>query len=499
MNEIFDGFSAEELFERGQGLTYQDVLFLPGYISFAPQDVSLKTRLTRDISINCPIISSPMDTVTESEMAIKLALLGGVGIIHCNNSIDEQVAMVRKVKRFKNGFITDPVCFSPNHTIKDVEEIRQQVTFSSFPVTQSGKANSKILGLVTKRDIDMETNKNKPLHEVMSKDLVTVLEGVSLEKANEILKTCKKGKLLVVDKDGCLVSMVSRMDILKNKDYPLASKSSKSKQLLAGASISTREADKERLDALVDEGLDIVVLDSAQGHSIYQIEMIQHIKKKHKDLQIVAGNVVTRTQAKGLIEAGADALRIGMGPGSICTTQETMACGRGQATAVYWVARFARENNIPVIADGGIDSIGALVKALVLGASSVMMGGMLAGTDESPGEYYYRNGVRLKRYRGMASPDAMKMGGDKRYYSENEEIKVAQGVSGSVVARGSIFKFVPYLTQGVKQAFQDIGVKSLEEAHRSLYEGFVRMEKRSPSAQLEGKPHHLHDFENSYL
>lgn len=495
-----DGLSAEELFKPGVGLTYQDILFLPGYIDFAANDVDLTTQLTRDITVHCPIASSPMDTVTESDMAIKMALLGGIGFIHCNNSIEEQANMVKKVKRYKNGFISDPICIAPNLLICDMDDIRNKHNFNSFPVTETGKVGSKLLGLVTKSDIDLESNRNLTISQIMTKDLIVVQEGVSLSEANAILKECKKGKLPVVDKGGNLVAMVSRGDIKKNQEFPLASKSIRNKQLMVGASVSTHPGDRARLEALYAEGLDIVIIDSAQGFSSFQIDLIRYIKQKYSSLQVIAGNVVTSTQAEGLIQAGADGLRVGMGPGSICTTQETMACGRAQGTAVYQTSKLGRKYGIPVIADGGISTIGDLVKALALGAGIGMMGGLLAGTDEAPGEFYYRNGVRLKHYRGMASADALKRsGGARRYMSEDSNIKVAQGVSGSVVARGSLLSFIPYIIQGVKQAFQDFGVKSIKDAHKALASGNIRMEKRSPSAQVEGKVHNLYDYENPVI
>ncbi|EKD28385.1 MAG: hypothetical protein ACD_79C00320G0001 [uncultured bacterium] len=494
-----DGLSAEELFGQGRGLTYKDILFLPGYIDFNVEDVDLTTNLTKDIKIAVPIASSPMDTVTESEMSIKMALLGGIGFIHCNNSIEDQAAMVRKVKRFKNGFITEPVCVSPNDLISDVDKLKKTVNFSTFPVTENGKPFSKLLGLITKRDIDLESDRSIPIKDVMTKNLVTVKEGATLPEANKILKECRKGKLPVVDQDGNLVAIVSRKDIRKNQDFPHASKSTKTKQLLVGAALSTHPADRQRLEALNHEGVDVVVIDSAQGYSSFQIEMIKFIKSRYPSIQVIGGNVVTCAQAEGLIKAGADGLRIGMGPGSICTTQETMACGRAQATAVYQTAKFATKYGVPVIADGGIGSIGDLVKALVIGGSVGMMGGLLAGTDEAPGEFYYRNGVRLKRYRGMASPDAMKEGGAKRYFSEDSKIRVAQGVSGSVIARGSLTSFIPYICQGLKHAFQDIGVKSVAQGHNSLREGKIRIERRSASAQKEGNVHDLYDYENPMI
>lgn len=494
-----DGLTAEELFNQGIGLTYQDIIFLPGYIDFSVNEVSLKTNLTKEIQLANPIASSPMDTVTESQMAIYLALLGGIGFIHCNNTIEEQVKMVKKVKRFKNGFIMEPVCISPETKLFEIDELKSTLNFSSFPVTENGKPGSKLLGLITSRDIDLETDRNITVKNIMVKNLITIKEGCDLIEANKILKECKKGKLPVVDKNYNLVQMVSRKDIQKNIDFPNASKSSTTKQLLVGAAVSTHPSDNERIEALYNAGLDAVIIDSAQGYSSFQINMIKFIKNNFKELQVIGGNVITQEQAKGLIDAGADALRIGMGPGSICTTQETMACGRAQGTAVYKTAQYARKYGVPVIADGGISSIGDLVKAIVLGGSVAMMGSLLAGTDEAPGEFYYRNGVRLKRYRGMASSDAMKEGGAKRYFSETSKIRVAQGVSGSVIARGSLTFFIPYLCQGMKHAFQDLGVKSIQEAHKAVNAGTLLMERRSPSAQSEGKVHHLYDYDTPII
>jgi len=327
----------------------------------------------------------------------------------------------------------------------------------------------------------------------MTTELVTAPVGISLPEGNRILKQSKKGKLPVVDSEGRLVSLMSRTDLRKNQDFPLASKSP-SKQLMVGAAVGTRESDRERLEALVEADLDVVVFDSAQGHSSYEIEMVRWTREHFPDLQILGGNVVTVDQCLGLIEAGVDGLRVGMGSGSICITQETVAVGRSQASAVYECARFAREHDVPVMADGGITSAGHIARALALGASTVMMGAMLAGTDEAPGEYYYEGGVRLKRYRGMASLEAMAEGGDKRYLADQEQIKVAQGVSGAVVDKGSIVHYVPYLTQGLKQAMQDMGCRSLRQMQECLYNGTLRFETRSPSAQREGGVHDLHSF-----
>ena len=493
-----DGEAAVTLFGKGEGLTYNDFIILPGRISFTLENVGLSTRITRRIKLQNPIASSPMDTVTEARMAISLALLGGIGFIHYNNTIDEQVREVRKVKRFENGFITDPRVLGPANTIRDIDKVREKEGFSGIPITEDGTLHTPLVGIVTNRDIDFEPNRDRPLREVMVTQVITAAEGISLTEANRILKESKKGKLPIVDRQGRLVSLVSRTDLKKNRDFPEASKNAK-KQLRVGASISTKDTDKERLAALAEAGADVIVVDSAQGDSVFQTSMLEHIKTHFPQVDVLAGNVVTQRQCENLVAAGADGIRVGMGPGSICITQETMAVGRAQATAVYRCALFCREKGIPVVADGGIANIGNLMKALAVGADVGMMGSMFAGTQEAPGEYFYKDGVRVKKYRGMASIEALERGGGKRYFSDDQNIKVAQGVSGLVVDKGSTMNLVPYILQGLRQALQDIGVQSIQELHESLWSGGLLFERRSNSAQREGGVHGLFSYQEPVL
>jgi IMP dehydrogenase len=486
-----DGQDAESFFSGGTGLTYDDLILLPGHIDFGVSEVSLETRVSRNIALRAPIVSSPMDTVTESTMAIYLALLGGIGIIHCNNPIEEQVEHVRRVKRFENGFITDPICLSPAHTIADVDRIKAAHGFSSIPITEDGRVGSRIVGLVTNRDIDLEKDRSRKLEEVMTRDLLWARKGVSLEEANQILRRSKKGKLPIVDEEGRLLALVTRSDLIKNREFPDATKDTVTKRLKCGAAVSTREEDRERIAALVEAGADLLVVDSAQGDSVFQEKTIEWIKERHPRVDVMAGNVVTSGQSRRLLDAGADALRVGMGPGSICITQETMAVGRAQATAVFHCARAARERGVPVVADGGCSSIGHIAKALACGGAAAMLGSMLAGTKESPGEYFYEQGVRVKRYRGMASFEAMEKGGGKRYFAEKEKIRVAQGVSGTVVDKGSILDYVPYILQGLRHSLQDLGCRSIAVLHARLWKGELRFERRTPAAQIEGGVHGL--------
>eukprot|EP00456_Euglypha_rotunda_P027186 TRINITY_DN21763_c0_g1_i4.p1 TRINITY_DN21763_c0_g1~~TRINITY_DN21763_c0_g1_i4.p1 ORF type:complete len:435 (+),score=58.32 TRINITY_DN21763_c0_g1_i4:317-1621(+) len=428
-----------------------------------------------------------MDTVTEHKMAIAIALQGGMGIIHMNNSIEEQVEEVKMVKRFKNGFITNPKVLSVHHTIKDVDEIKAKYGFSGIPITDNGKLGGKLVGIVSDRDTDFLTDRNQKLESIMTKELVVAKENLSLEDANTILTGSRKAKLPIVNDRFELVALIARSDLLKNRAHPLASKDS-AKRLLCGASIGTREEDRARAQALVEAGVDVLVIDSRQGDSSFQIDMIKWLKKNFPKVDVMGGNVVTQRQALNLIAAGVDGLRVGMGVGSISTTQEVRAVGRPQGTAVFSVAQYASKYGIPVTADGGIANTGHIIKALSLGASTVMMGSMLAGTEEAPGEYFYQEGKRLKKYRGTGSSEVLQPKG------RTGQITVARGVSGTVVDKGHIDKYLPYLLQSVRHGLQDIGVKDLDTLHKKRVEKKLRFGLRTFAGVREGGVHDLHSY-----
>ncbi|PRQ30358.1 putative IMP dehydrogenase [Rosa chinensis] len=492
MSIIEDGFSSDRLFNQGYSYTYDDVIFLPHYIDFPTDAVLLPTKLSRRLPLSIPCVSSPMDTVTESHMAVSMAALGGIGILHSNAASSDQAAMVRSVKARRVPLLSAPVFKSPEDRIHN-DDVFDHGANPYVLVTESGAPSSKLLGYVASRDWVKLADKEVKIYDYMvsCKDMVLPwssdlgrIEEFMAEKGRDVAATVRGDEV---------VDVVGKEDVERIRGYPKLGVGSVGPDgsWRVGAAIGTRESDKERLEELVKAGIDVVVLDSSQGNSIYQIEMIKYIKKMYSDLDVVGGNVVTVSQAQNLIQAGVDGLRVGMGSGSICTTQEVCAVGRGQATAVYKVASVASQSGVPVIADGGISNSGHIVKALTLGASTVMMGSFLAGSTEAPGAYENQNGRRIKKYRGMGSLEAMAKGSDQRYLGDTAKLKIAQGVVGAVADKGSVLKFVPYTMQAVKQGFQDLGASSLQSAHDLLRSGVLRLEVRTGAAQVEGGVHGL--------
>ncbi|CAN1263079.1 Inosine-5'-monophosphate dehydrogenase 2 [Linum perenne] len=494
-----DGFGCKQLFNQGYSYTYDDVIFLPHYIDFPTDAVSLSTSLSRNIRLSIPCVSSPMDTVTESAMAASMAALGGIGIVHYNTTPSAQAAFVRSVKSRRVPLLSSPIVFSPDSRI--VNEF-DDPTVPCVLVTESGAPSSKLLGYVTRSS--WSEKKESKLADCMipADSLLLVPSSYDLNKLDSHLQQQGRDFAVLAEEEGGILDVVSKEAVEKVKGFPKLGKGTVGSDgsWMVGAAVGTRESDKERLEHLVKAGIDVVVLDSSQGNSIYQIEMIKYVKRTYPHLDVIGGNVVTMSQAQNLIAAGVDGLRVGMGSGSICTTQEVCAVGRGQATAVYKVASVAAQSGVPVIADGGISNSGHIVKALVLGASTVMMGSFLAGSAEAPGQYvntvcgHQKNG-KMKKYRGMGSLEAMSQGSDQRYLGDKSKLKIAQGVVGSVKDKGFALEFIPYTMHAVKQGFQDLGASSLQSAHDLLRSQTLRLEVRTGAAQKEGGVHDLESYE----
>ncbi|KAJ6846975.1 putative inosine-5'-monophosphate dehydrogenase [Iris pallida] len=469
-----DGFSAASLFSAPHSYAYDDLILLPGYIDFPADSVDLSTRLSRRIPLSLPCVASPMDTVSESSMAAAVASLGGLAFLHSNLTPPLQASLLRSAKSTRLPYVADPVFVSPSDVVPALD-------FAI--VTADGTSKSKPLGVVSS-----SAPSGSAVSAYMKPFPKSVPADYDLARAAALL--AGEGLLFapVVNGDGEVVNFVTDEIVRTVKDYPKFGVPSVGAdgKFLVGAAIGTREEDKVRLEYLVKEGVNAVVVDSSQGNSCYQLDMIKFAKRSYPGVDVIGGNVVTMAQAQNLIKAGVDGLRVGMGSGSICTTQEVCAVGRGQASAVYKVASFAKDHDVPVIADGGIKNSGHIVKALTLGASTVMMGGFLAGSHEAPGQYEYQGGRRVKKYRGMGSLEAMTKGSDARYLGDKEKLKIAQGVVGAVADKGSVLKFIPYTMQAVKQGFQDLGASSLQSAHNLLRSEVLRMEVRTGAAQVEG-------------
>ncbi|KAK7324134.1 hypothetical protein VNO77_27656 [Canavalia gladiata] len=495
---IEDGFTAEKLFNQGFSYTYDDVIFLPHYIDFAADAVDLSTHLTRHLPLSLPFVASPMDTVSESAMAAAMASLGGIAIVHSNTSASSQASFLHTAKSRRVPILSDPAFCHPSAVVDHDD------AFAGSPfllVTETGTSKGKLLGYVAKRDWTNRTDKDLKVRDYMSPPPTAVPWNADLTRIEGVMESEKKNGVVLV-RDEEVVDFVTKEEVERVKGYPrLAAAGSVGPdgKWMVGAAIGTREEDKERLEHLVKAGVNVVVLDSSQGNSSYQLEMIKYVKKVYPELDVIGGNVVTMYQAENLIQAGVDGLRVGMGSGSICTTQEVCAVGRGQATAVYKVSSIAYKSGVPVIADGGISNSGHIVKALSLGASTVMMGSFLAGSHEAPGAYEYQNGQRVKKYRGMGSLEAMTKGSDARYLGDTAKLKIAQGVVGAVKDKGSVLNFIPYTLQAVRQGFQDIGASSIQSAHDLLRSRVLRLEVRSGAAQVEGGVHGLVSYEKKYF
>lgn len=440
-------------------ITFDDVLLVPSYSEVLPNQVSLKSRLTDKITLNVPIVSAAMDTVTEADLAIALARVGGLGFIHKNMTIAEQAAQVNRVKRSENGMISDPVTLSKDHTLGEARELMAKYKISGLPVVD---ANNVLIGIITNRDVKYQENLDAKVEEIMTKDnLITSDKNTNLEKAKEILLKNRVEKLPIVDAENKLVGLITIKDIDNQLEYPNANKDQNGR-LIVGAGVGVGEDTLERIEALVKAGVDIIGIDSAHGHSIGVLNKIKEIRQVYPDLDIVGGNIVTAEAAKDLIEAGANVLKVGVGPGSICTTRVVAGVGVPQLSAIYNVYEYAQTKNIAVIADGGIKLSGDIVKAIASGAGAVMLGSLLAGTDEAPGEEIIFQGRKFKTYQGMGSLSAMKRGGKERYFQSEAKKFVPEGIEGRVPSKGKLEEVIFQLVGGLRAGMGYCGAKDIE-------------------------------------
>ena len=467
----------------GEGITFDDVLLVPAYSEVTPNMVDLSTYLTKKVKLNIPMMSASMDTVTEHRMAIAMARQGGIGIIHKNMSIEAQAEEVDKVKRSENGVITDPFSLSPEHTLQDADDLMAKFRISGVPITEEGK----LVGIITNRDLKFETDFSKKIKESMtSEGLITAQEGITLDEAKAILAKARKEKLPIVDKDNNLKGLITIKDIEKQIKYPFSAKDAQGR-LLCGAGVGITANMMERVDALVKAHVDVIVVDSAHGHSRNIIEAVKKIKAAYPDLQVIAGNVATGAAVKALIEAGADAVKIGIGPGSICTTRVVAGIGVPQITAIMDSYAVAKEYGIPIIADGGIKYSGDMTKAIAAGANVCMMGSMFAGCDESPGTFELYQGRKYKVYRGMGSLAAMENGSKDRYFQENAKKLVPEGVEGRVAYKGSVEDTVFQLIGGLRSGMGYCGAPDIETLKET-----GRFVKISAASLKESHPHDIH-------
>jgi IMP dehydrogenase len=467
-----------------EGLTYDDVLLVPGYSEVLPREVSISSFFTKNIKLNTPIVSAAMDTVTEHAMAIAIAQEGGIGVLHKNMSIEAQADEVRKVKRSESGMIMDPVTISDTATIGDTIKIMGDNTIGGIPVLDK---QGRLTGIVTSRDLRFEKNFNRSVVEVMtaSQELITAPKGITMKQAEEILQQHKIEKLPVIDKAGKLVGLITYKDIIKIKVRPNACKDERGR-LRVAAAVGVTADTMARVDALVSAGVDAVIIDTAHGHSKGVIEKLKEVKKKHKTLQVIVGNIATGKAALDLVKAGADAVKVGIGPGSICTTRVIAGVGVPQLSAIMDVAEALKGTNVPLIADGGIRFTGDVVKALAAGAGTVMMGGMFAGTEESPGETIIFEGRKFKSYRGMGSLEAMQKGSKDRYFQDAEDdVKklVPEGISGRVPYKGSLAEIIYQVIGGLRAGMGYCGSKDIKALQIAK---FIRI---TAAGVKEGHPH----------
>ena len=465
------------------GLTFDDVLLVPAFSEVIANDVDTRTRLTNKIQLNIPLMSASMDTVTEHRMAIAMARQGGIGIIHKNMSIEEQAEEVDKVKRSENGVITDPFSLSPEHTIQDADDLMAKYRISGVPITEG----TKLVGIITNRDLKFETDFSKKIKESMtSEGLVTAKEGITLEEAKQILGKARKEKLPIVDDDFNLKGLITIKDIEKQIKYPNAAKDDQGR-LLCGAGVGITADVLDRVQALVNAHVDVIVVDSAHGHSANVLRVVRMVKDKFPDLQVIAGNVATGAGAKALIEAGADCVKIGIGPGSICTTRVVAGIGVPQITAIMSAYEEAKKAGIPIIADGGIKYSGELTKAIAAGADVCMLGSMLAGCDESPGDFELYQGRKYKVYRGMGSLAAMENGSKDRYFQTNAKKLVPEGVEGRVAYKGTVEDTIFQMMGGLRSGMGYCGAKDIKTLQETGE--FVKI---SAASLKESHPHDIH-------
>ena len=449
-----------------KALTFDDVLLVPAHSQILPRDVSLSTRLTRNIRINLPLLSAAMDTVTEGRLAIALAQEGGIGIIHKNLSAKAQAAEVAKVKRFESGILKDPITIPPTITVREVMEITRQHKFSGLPVIDK---SGKVVGIVTNRDLRFETNLDQPVKAIMTprKRLVTVKEGASVEDAKELIRHHRLERVLVVDDDFRLRGLITVKDILKSHEHPLANKDAAGR-LRAGAAVGVGAGTEERVEALAEAGIDVVVVDTAHGHSQGVLDRVRWVKKNFPHIEVIGGNIATAEAARALVDHGADAVKVGIGPGSICTTRIVAGVGVPQITAIQNVSDALKGTGVPMIADGGIRYSGDIAKAIAAGADTVMLGGLFAGTEEAPGEVELFQGRSYKSYRGMGSLGAMQAGSSDRYFQDNTsnvDKFVPEGIEGRVPYKGPVLAVIHQLMGGLRSSMGYLGCASIAQMH----------------------------------